>query len=148
MSTLSPPKGVGFIVRTAAIDRDEKELRNDLAYLLRLWQVVVKRIKRVSGPVEIYRESDMITRTIRDIFTNDIDTIWVDEATAFAHAHEFLQIVMPKFASRIRYFESTEPLFYKYGVEDEIQKIHQKRIEMPLGGSLIIEQRKRSWRST
>jgi ribonuclease E len=102
--------------------------------------VVVKRIKRVSGPVEIYRESDMITRTIRDIFTNDIDTIWVDEATAFAHASEFLQIVMPKFASRLRYFESTEPLFHKYGVEDEIAKIHQKRIEMPLGGSLVIEQ--------
>ncbi|HVL15298.1 MAG TPA: Rne/Rng family ribonuclease, partial [Gemmata sp.] len=140
MATLGPPKGVGFIVRTAAIDRDARELRNDLAYLLRLWQVVVKRIRRVSGPVEIYRESDMITRTIRDIFTNDIDTIWVDEATAFAHASEFLQIVMPKFASRIRYFESTEPLFHKYGVEDEIAKIHQKRIEMPLGGSLVIEQ--------
>lgn len=140
MNTLSPPKGVGFIVRTAAVDRDAKELRNDLAYLLRLWQVVVKRIKRVAGPVEIYRESDMITRTIRDIFTNDIDTIWVDEANAFAHASEFLQIVMPKFASRIRYFESTEPLFQKYGVEDEIAKIHQKRIEMPLGGSLVIEQ--------
>jgi ribonuclease E len=140
MNTLSPPKGVGFIVRTAAVDRDAKELRNDLAYLLRLWQVVVKRIKRVAGPVEIYRESDMITRTIRDIFTNDIDTIWVDEPVAFAHASEFLQIVMPKFASRIRYFESSEPLFQKYGVEDEIAKIHQKRIEMPLGGSLVIEQ--------
>jgi ribonuclease E len=140
MNQLSPPKGVGFIVRTAAVDRDAKELRNDLAYLLRLWQVVVKRIKRVAGPVEIYRESDMITRTIRDIFTNDIDTIWVDEANAFAHASEFLQIVMPKFASRIRYFESSEPLFHKYGVEDEIAKIHQKRIEMPLGGSLVIEQ--------
>ena len=140
MNTLAPPKGVGFIVRTAAIDRDARELRNDLAYLLRLWQVVVKRIKRVSGPVEIYRESDMITRTIRDIFTNDIDTIWVDEPIAFAHASEFLQIVMPKFASRIRYFESSEPLFHKYGVEDEIAKIHQKRIEMPLGGSLVIEQ--------
>jgi ribonuclease E len=140
MNTLTPPKGVGFIVRTAAVDRDAKELRNDLAYLLRLWQVVVKRIKRVAGPVEIYRESDMITRTIRDIFTNDIDTIWVDEANAFAHASEFLQIVMPKFASRIRYFESSEPLFHKYGVENEIAKIHQKRIEMPLGGSLVIEQ--------
>jgi ribonuclease E len=140
MTALNPPKGVGFIVRTAAVDRDAKELRNDLMYLLRLWQVVVKRIKRVSGPVEIYRESDMITRTIRDIFTNDIDTIWVDEATAFAHASEFLQIVMPKYANRIRFFESHEPLFHKYGVEEEIAKIHQKRIEMPLGGSLVIEQ--------
>src|SRR5581483_6043811 len=140
MNTLSPPKGVGFIVRTAAVDRDAKELQNDLAYLLRLWQVVVRRVKRVNAPVEIYRESDMITRTIRDIFTNDIDTIWVDEPNAFAHASEFLQIVMPRYASRIRYFGETEPLFHKYGIEDEIAKIHQKRLEMPLGGSLVIEQ--------
>ncbi len=140
MTTLAPPKGVGFIVRTAAVDRDAKELQNDLAYLLRLWQVVVKRLKRVQGPVEIYRESDMITRTIRDIFTNDIDAIWVDEPNAFSHASEFLQIVMPKFASRIKHFDHTEPLFHRYAIEEEIAKIHQKRIEMPLGGSLVIEQ--------
>ncbi|MFO0798895.1 MAG: Rne/Rng family ribonuclease [Gemmataceae bacterium] len=140
MATLGPPKGVGFIVRTAAIDRDAQELRNDLAYLLRLWQVVVKRIKRVAAPVEIYRESDLITRTIRDIFTADVSSIYVDEQTAFDHAREFLQIVMPKYADRIRHFDGTEPLFHKYGIEDEIARIHQKRIELPEGGSIIIEQ--------
>ncbi len=140
MTRLNPPKGVGFIVRTAATDRNEQELQNDLAYLLRLWQVVVRRLKRVAAPVEIYRESDMITRTIRDIFTNDIDTIWVDEERAFAHASEFLQIVMPRFASRIRYHADTEPLFNRYGVEEEIQKINNKRIDLPEGGSIIIEQ--------
>jgi ribonuclease E len=140
MTTLNPPKGVGFIVRTAAVDRNERELQNDLAYLLRLWQVVVRRIKKMPAPVEIYRESDMITRTIRDIFTNDIDTIWVDEPTAFAHASEFLQIVMPRFASRIRYFAESEPLFHRYGIEEEIAKINQKRIDLPQGGSIIIEQ--------
>ncbi|MCX8140240.1 MAG: Rne/Rng family ribonuclease [Thermogemmata sp.] len=140
MHALNPPKGVGFIVRTAAVDRDISELRSDLIYLLRLWQVVVRRIKRVAAPVEIYRESDMITRTIRDIFTSDIDTIWVDEPNAFAHASEFLQIVMPKFANRIRYYDSTEPLFHRYGLEEEIAKIYQKRIDLPLGGSIVIEQ--------
>lgn len=140
MATLGPPKGVGFIVRTAAIDRDAQELRNDLAYLLRLWQVVVKRIKRVAAPVEIYRESDMITRTIRDIFTADVSSIYVDEPAAFEHAREFLQIVMPKYADRIRHFDATEPLFHRYGIEDEISRIHQKRIELPEGGSIIIEQ--------
>ena len=140
MTTLSPPRGVGFIVRTAAVDRDAKELRNDLAYLLRLWQVVVKRIKRVAAPVEIYRESDMITRTIRDIFTSDVDAIWVDEPNAFAHASEFLQIVMPRYANRIRFFDETEPLFHRYGVEDEIAKMHSKRLDLQGGGSIIIEQ--------
>ncbi|MBN9516915.1 Rne/Rng family ribonuclease [bacterium] len=140
MATLGPPKGVGFIVRTAAVDRDAQELRNDLAYLLRLWQVVAKRIKRVAAPVEIYRESDMITRTIRDIFTADVDAIYVDEANAFAHASEFLQIVMPRYANRIKHFDGTEPLFHRYGIEDEIAKIHQKRLDLPGGGSIIIEQ--------
>jgi ribonuclease E len=140
MTRLNPPKGVGFIVRTAAIDRNEKELQNDLTYLLRLWQVVVRRIKKMPAPVEIYRESDMITRTIRDIFTNDVDTIWVDEANAYSHASEFLQIVMPRFASRIRHYDQTEPLFHKYGIEEEIAKLNQKRIDLPQGGSIIIEQ--------
>jgi ribonuclease E len=139
MNDLNPPKGVGFIVRTAAVDRDETELRNDLTYLLRLWQVVVRRIKR-PGPVEVYRESDMITRTIRDIFTGDIDTIFVDEEKAFAHASEFLQIVMPKYAGRIRYYGDTEPLFHRYRIEDEIAKINHKRLDLPGGGSIIIEQ--------
>jgi len=139
MDGLRPPPGVGFIVRTAAVDRDETELRNDLTYLLRLWQVVVRRIKR-PGPVEVYRESDMITRTIRDIFTGDIDTIWVDEEKSFAHASEFLQIVMPKYAGRIRYHGETEPLFHRYRIEEEIAKINHKRLDLPGGGSIIIEQ--------
>ncbi len=140
MNKMNPPQGVGFIVRTAAVDRDEKELHNDLAYLLRLWQVVVRRIKRVAAPVEIYRESDMITRTIRDIFSADIDTIYVDEEKSFAHASEFLQIVMPKFASRIRYHGDAEPLFHKYRIDEEIAKINHKRLDLPGGGSIIIEQ--------
>jgi ribonuclease E len=140
MNRLNPPKGVGFIVRTAAIDRNETELQNDLAYLLRLWQVVARRIKKMPAPVEIYRESDMITRTIRDNFTSDIDTIWVDEPNSFAQASEFLQIVMPRFAERIRFFSDTEPLFNKYRVDEEIARINNKRIDLPLGGSIIIEQ--------
>ncbi|MCX7700687.1 MAG: Rne/Rng family ribonuclease [Gemmataceae bacterium] len=140
LTALKPPKGIGFIIRTAGIDRNKAELQNDLAYLLRLWQVMVKRIKKVKGPAEIYQESDMITRTIRDVFTSDIDTIWVDEPNAFAHAQEFLQIVMPRYADRIKQYTDTEPLFYKYRIEEEIAKIQQKKIPLPMGGSIVIEQ--------
>src|SRR5262245_40845618 len=98
LTALKPPKGLGFIIRTAGIDRNKTELQNDLAYLLRLWQVMVRRIRKMKSPAEIYQESDMITRTIRDTFTSDIDTIWVDEPNAFAHAQEFSQIVMPRYA--------------------------------------------------
>jgi ribonuclease E len=137
---LKPPHGLGFIIRTAGIDRNKRELQNDLAYLLRLWQVMVRRIRKLKSPAEIYQESDMITRTIRDVFTSDIDTIWVDEPNAFAHAEEFLQIVMPRYAQRIKHYDQKEPIFHKYHIEEEITRIQQKKMPLPMGGSIVIEQ--------
>src|SRR5207253_9272654 len=131
LSELEPPKGLGFIIRTAGMDRNKKELQGDLAYLSRLWQVIVRRIRKMKAPVEIYQESDMITRTIRDTFTNDIDTIWVDEPNAYEQAREFLEFVMPRYASRIKLYDAVEPLFHKYGLEEEIAKIHMKKVPLP-----------------
>jgi ribonuclease E len=140
LTELQPPRGLGFIIRTAGMDRNKKELQNDLAYLSRLWQVVARRIKKIKAPAEIYQESDMITRTIRDTFTNEIDSILVDEPTAFEHAQEFLQIVMPRYANRIKLYDELEPMFHKYGIENEIARIQQKHVPLQHGGSIVIEQ--------
>ncbi|MSU79153.1 MAG: Rne/Rng family ribonuclease [Gemmataceae bacterium] len=140
MNQLRPPKGVGFIIRTAGQDRDANELQGDLAYLSRLWEVVVRRITKQKSPTEVYRESDMVTRTIRDIFAGDIDTIWVDERGAYEAAKEFMEAVMPKFADRIKFYDSTEPMFNKYGVESEIARIQQRKVPLPYGGSIVIDQ--------
>jgi ribonuclease E len=137
---LKPPRGLGFIIRTAGIDKNKKELQRDLLYLSRLWQVVVRRIRKVKSPAEIYQESDMITRTIRDTFTSDIDSIVVDEPAAFEHAREFLQIVMPRYSNRIKLYDGKEPLFHKSGIEEEIARIQQRKIPLPHGGSIVIEQ--------
>jgi ribonuclease E len=140
MLELSPPRGLGFIVRTAGSDRTKKELSRDLAYLLRLWKVIVRRIRKHAGPVPIYEESDMIIRTIRDIFTTEVDAIYVDEAQAYDRAKEFLQIVMPRFANRLHLYEGKDPLFHKHGLEEEIMKIHQRRVPLRAGGSIVIDQ--------
>ena len=103
---LCPP-----IVRTAGADRSKRELSRDLAYLLRLWKVIVRRIKKMPAPVDIYQESDMIIRTIRDIFTADVDTIYIDEQAAYERAREFLQLVMPRYVNRLQHYEGKEPLF-------------------------------------
>src|SRR6476469_673090 len=137
---LNPPKGVGFIVRTAGTDRTKRELSRDLAYLLRLWKVIVRRIKKTTGPVDIYEESDMIIRTIRDIFTGDVDTIYIDEPKAFERAKEFLQIVMPRYVSRLKLYDGREPLFHKYKLDEEIAQINQRRVPLKGGGSLVIDQ--------
>jgi ribonuclease E len=140
MLELNPPKGLGFIVRTAGIDRTKRELSRDLAYLLRLWKVIVRRIKKHQAPIDIYEESDMIIRTIRDIFTGDVDSIWIDESSAYERAKEFLQIVMPRYANRLHLYEGKEPLFHKYNLDREIALIHQRKVPLKQGGSIVIDQ--------
>jgi ribonuclease E len=140
MLELNPPKGLGFIVRTAGIDRTKRELSRDLAYLLRLWKVIVRRIKKYPAPIDIYEESDMIIRTIRDIFTADVDSIYIDEPAAYERAKEFLQIVMPRYVSRLQLYEGKEPLFHKYNLDREIALIHQRKVPLKQGGSIVIDQ--------
>ncbi len=140
MLELNPPKGLGFIVRTAGVDRTKRELSRDLAYLLRLWKVIVRRIRKCPAPVDIYEESDMIIRTIRDTFTADVDSIYIDEPGAHDRAKEFLQIVMPRYVSRLHLYEGREPLFHKYRLDEEIARIHQRKVPLRQGGSIVIDQ--------
>ncbi|MBC7856485.1 MAG: Rne/Rng family ribonuclease, partial [Pirellulaceae bacterium] len=140
MLELDPPKGLGFIVRTAGQQRTKKELSRDMAYLLRLWKVIVRRLKKTEGPGTIYEESDMIIRTIRDIFTAEIDSIYIDNAESFERAKEFLQLVMPRHVNRLHHYDGKEPLFHKYKLEQEIAQIYQRKVSLRGGGSIVIDQ--------
>ncbi|MEX2173347.1 MAG: Rne/Rng family ribonuclease, partial [Pirellulaceae bacterium] len=137
---LNPPKGLGFIVRTAGQERTKKELSRDMAYLLRLWKVIVRRLKKQPGPCDIYEESDIVIRTIRDIFTQEIDAIYIDEPEAHDRAKEFLQLVMPRHVGRLHLYEGKEPLFHKYKLETEIAQIYQRKVPLRAGGSIVIDQ--------
>ncbi|MCO6458220.1 MAG: Rne/Rng family ribonuclease, partial [Pirellulaceae bacterium] len=139
MLELNPPKGLGFIVRTAGSDRTKRDMSRDLAYLLRLWKVITRRMRKVPAPCAIYEESDMIIRTIRDIFAADVDAIYVDEKGAFERAKEFLQLVMPRYVNRLQLYEGKEPLFHKYKLEKEISAIHKREVPLRGGGSIVID---------
>lgn len=140
MLELNPPKGVGFIVRTAGQDRTRKELSRDVSYLLRLWKVIVRRIQREPAPCDIYEESDILIRTIRDTFTEDVDSIVVDQEQAYERVKEFLEMVMPRFVDRLQHYDGREPLFHKYKLEQEIARIHQRVVPLKNGGSIVIDQ--------
>jgi ribonuclease E len=139
MLELNPPKGVGFIVRTAGAGRNRRELSRDLAYLLRLWKVIVRRIKKQPTPSVLYEESDMIIRTIRDMFTADVDAIYIDEPQAYERAKEFLHLIMPRYANRLQLYAGREPLFHKYKLEEEIARIHKREVPLEGGGSIVID---------
>ena len=137
---LDPPKGLGFIVRTAGAGKSQDELARDLAYLLRLWQAIVKRVHTIPAPIDIYQESDIVIRTIRDVLSSDIDSIWIDNEAAYERAKEFLKMVMPRSADRLKFYDGKDPMFHQYKVEDEIAKIHAREVDLPDGGSIVIDQ--------
>ena len=137
---LDPPEGLGFIVRTAGADRTQKELARDLAYLMRLWNVIVRRIKKMPAPIDIYEESDIIIRTIRDVFSTDVDSIVIDEPAAYERAKDFLQFVMPRQVSRLQLYSGKTPVFHKFGIDREIARINHRRVPLKGGGSLVIDQ--------
>ncbi len=139
MREIQPPPGLGFIVRTAGQQLPRQEISRDMGYLLRLWKAIVRRLKKGGDPGVIYEESDMIIRTIRDIFATDIDSICIDDRDAYERAKEFLELVMPKFADRLKFHEGREPLFHKYRLEPEIAKIQQRTVPLNEGGSIVID---------
>jgi len=139
MLDLQPPKGVGFVVRTAGTERTKSEMARDMAYLLNLWKSIVRRMRKYSAPIDIYQESDMIIRTIRDMFTEDVGRILIDEPAAYERAREFLELVMPKYASRLQLYEGKEPLFHRYGLEEEIGRMYHRKVPLKGGGSIVID---------
>jgi ribonuclease E len=140
MLELNPPNGIGFIIRTAGIDRAKRDLQRDLNYLIRLWRTIVRRIKKSAAPTDIYEESDMIIRTIRDIYNSEIDSIWIDEPSAFERCREFVKVVMPRHVNRVKLYEGKEALFHKYKIEDEIERIQHRHVPLRGGGSIVIDQ--------
>ncbi len=140
LAEINRPDNVGFIVRTAAVGKPKRDLQRDLHYLNRLWKVIDKRINNTKAPAEIYRESDLVTRTLRDIYNTDIDRIICDSRNVANNVKEFLDVAMPRTKKIIELYDGKAGLFRDAGLEEEIDKAFERRVELPSGGSLVIDQ--------
>ena len=140
LDELTLPEAYGFIIRTAAIGATKRSLQNDVSYLLRLWKSIGKKMETEKAPSEIYKESDLVIRTIRDVFNTKISRIVCDGDRVAKRARDFLSIVQPRLKRRVSFYEGKTPLFHKYGIEKEISSIESSRVELKSGGSLVIEQ--------
>jgi len=139
LNQLRLPKDMGFIMRTAGMDRTRRELQHDLNYLARLWRVVQKRITTQRAPCELYQESDLVIRTVRDVYNDDIGRIVVDDERTAKKVAEFLSIANPRGSDRVVRFTGVDPLFHLYSIEQEIEKLHSRHVPLPCGGSLVID---------
>ena len=139
LDELELPKDMGFILRTAGTDCAKRELQRDLQYLQRLWKVVANRIKNERAPCELYQESDLVIRTVRDVFSADFGKIIVDDEATAEKIRDFISIVMPRGGSLVEVYKGPEPLFHKYGIEQEIERINARHVPLSSGGSLVID---------
>ncbi|MDI9403729.1 MAG: translation initiation factor IF-2 N-terminal domain-containing protein, partial [Limnohabitans sp.] len=140
LDSLDLPKGFGFILRTAGFDATRTELARDAQYLTRLWQVMEKRMNAVGAPCQLYAEGDILLRTIRDSIDSSVDGIVVDSESAFSRARAFLEVVAPKAATKVHFYDRRRPIFHAFDVERQVDLIHAREVPLPSGGALVIDQ--------
>ncbi|WP_428940668.1 Rne/Rng family ribonuclease [Fontivita pretiosa] len=138
LDQLKPIQDVGFIIRTAGVGKTKTEIERDLKYLTRLWENIQKKMKQ-PAPVELYTEGDLVTRTVRDVYSSDIERIVVDNRDVARRIKEFFKIAMPRTKNKVELYEEPIPLFHKYGIEHEIEKMYSRHVPLPSGGSLVID---------
>jgi ribonuclease E len=137
---LNPPEGFGVIVRTAAgVDEDAAELSRDFAYLQRLWDNVQQVAATKRAPALVYREHDIVLRTIRDFLTPDIDEIHIDNEEVYQRARTFLADVMPGKEHLLRLYRGEQPIFSAFDVESQIESIFKRRVQLKSGASIVID---------
>ncbi|WP_437687537.1 Rne/Rng family ribonuclease [Sorangium sp. So ce176] len=140
IEAMKPPQG-GLIVRTLAEGLTKKQLKADVGYLVRLWgEVAKKRESGVRAPAVLYTELDLVLKTARDLFTDDIEKIVIDDREEYIRLRRFVEMFMPERADAVELYEGTEPIFDAYGIEDEIQRALSRKVPLPSGGHLIIDQ--------
>jgi ribonuclease G len=134
------PDGIGFIVRTAAEGATEDEIRQDMDFLVRLWETIKKRRPRSRAPRLIYAELDLTLRILRDLSGTDIGAIHVDSKDELKKLSEFSRKFTPNLRSALTLYEEKDPIFEHFGVEMEINRALGKKVWLKSGGYIIIDQ--------
>src|SRR6195952_2135919 len=138
MTELDLPKSMGCIVRTAGLQRTKIEIRRDFDYLARLWDGIREETLKSAAPALVYQDSDLIKRAIRDIYNKDIEEIIVEGEEGFRHAREFMKLLMPTHARRVKPYADAVPLFQRNHVEEQLSAMYQPIVQLKSGGYLVI----------
>jgi ribonuclease E len=137
---LEVPQGMGVILRTAGESRTKAEIKRDYEYLMRLWENVRTLTLESSAPALVYEEGNLIKRSVRDLYNKDIDEILVAGDDGYREAKDFMRMLMPSHAKVVQPYRETTPLFARYGVEAQLDKMLQPQVTLKSGGYIIINQ--------
>jgi ribonuclease E len=135
------PDNLGLIIRTAGVGRNKIELQKDLQMLLKIWEKIQSSLEdeASAAPYLIYEEPDLVVRTVRDHYSSDTSQIIVDSTEAYKAIKDFARLVMPRSRNLVKLYKETKPLFSEYKVEEQIESFYDRKVNLPSGGSIVID---------
>lgn len=134
-----PPEG-GFIVRTACENASDQEIADDIVFLTKLWARIQQKAATANAPTRLHQDLDLSLRTIRDLFTAEVERLVIDDRAAYDRVRDFVEGLMPQLLDRIQFHDSPTPLFDAFGVEQKITRALDRRVWLKSGGYLIFDQ--------
>jgi ribonuclease E len=137
---LEVPEGMGVILRTAGASRTKIEIKRDFEYLLRMWETVRDLTLKSTAPKLVYEEGSLVKRSLRDLYTKDIDEVLVAGGEAYHEAKEFMRMLMPSHAKNIKLYTDTQPLLSRYGVENQLDAMFSPVVQLRSGGYVVLNQ--------
>ena len=138
VSDLQLPRTMGCIIRTAGLSRTKVEIKRDFDYLARLWDEIRDRTLHGAAPMLIHSDSDLIRRAIRDIYNRDIEEVIVEGEDGYRAAKDFMKLLMPSHAKRVKHYADPVPMFQRFGAEDQLSAMYQPMVQLKSGGYIVI----------
>ncbi|RFP87153.1 Rne/Rng family ribonuclease [Rhodobacteraceae bacterium 63075] len=135
---ITVPQGAGLIVRTAGAKRTKTEIKRDYEYLQRLWEQIRELTLKSTAPAKIYEEGDLIKRTIRDLYSREIDEVLVEGERGYRIAKDFMKMIMPSHAKNVKRYEDSLPLFARFQVESYLAGMFNPTVQLKSGGYIVI----------
>ncbi|QIG50745.1 Rne/Rng family ribonuclease [Nordella sp. HKS 07] len=134
------PAGMGLIVRTAGAQRTKTEIKRDFDYLMRLWENVRDLTLSSTAPALVYEEGSLIKRSIRDLYSKDVDEVQVEGDEAYREAKDFMKMLMPSHARNVKPYKDNRPLFSRFQVETQLDSLFSQTVTLQSGGYMVINQ--------
>jgi len=134
------PLGFGLIVRTEAESKTEIDLKQDLEFLLRMWNQIQEKARKIPAPGLVHQDLSLIYKTIRDVFGGDVTKMLIDSPVDYEKAIELIQLLSPKMKSRVQLYDESEPIFERFAIEGEIDRLLRRKVWLKSGGHLTIDE--------
>lgn len=145
MEKLSYPDHLGFIVRTVGAGKPLRDLRADLTNLIKLWNRTVEGARARKAPSLLYEEQDIVVRALRDNYSSDISEVLMDSPDSQRKASDFFDVYHPKQKNRLKLYRQKRPLFFRYNLEEQIERASLRKVPLPSGGHIVIDRTEAIW---